>query len=121
MTICGTFKRRANCYPSPVLHAISKSSDNPEQITLPVSSTLTKVKKQEVADKLNIHKNTQRILLEIVDLKKQKRKIDKLIKKQEKELEKIFDEAGIDRLEVEMGTLIRVKGNVGIYAWKIEI
>ena len=119
---CGcTFKRRANCYPSPVLHAISKSSDNPEQITLPVSSTLTKVKKQEVADKLNIHKNTQRILLEIVDLKKQKRKIDKLIKKQEKELEKIFDEAGIDRLEVEMGTLIRVKGNVGIYAWKIEI
>ena len=116
-----TFKRRAHCYPSPVLHAISKSADNPEQITLPVSSTLTKVKKQEVADKLNIHKNTQRILSEIVDLKKQKRKIDSLIKKQEKELEKIFDEAGIDRLEIEMGTLVRVRSKQKVYLWKIEI
>lgn len=110
-----TFKRRANCYPSPVLHTISKSEENPELITLPVSSTLTKVKKQEVADKLNIHKNTQRILSEIVDLKKQKRKIDSLIKKQEKELEKIFDEAGIDRLEIEMGTLIKVKTRKKVY------
>ena len=116
-----TFKRRANCYPSPVLHAISKSADNPEQITLPVSSTLTKVKKQEVADKLNIHKNTQRILSEIVDLKKQKRKIDSLIKKQEKELEKIFDEVGIDRLEIEMGTLVRIRTRKKVYVWKIEI
>ena len=82
---------------------------------------MTKIKKQEVADKLNIHKNTQRILSEIVDLKKQKRKIDNLIKKQEKELEKTFDEAGIDRLEIEMGMLVRIRLRNRAYVWKIEI
>lgn len=116
-----TFKRRANCYPSPVLHAISQSADISDQITLPVSNTLTKEKKQQVTDQLNVHRNTQRILSEIVDLKKQRRKVDNLIKKQEKELEKIFDEAGIDRLEIEMGTLVRVRSRRKSCLWKIEI
>ena len=116
-----TFKRRANCYPSPVLHAISQSTDISDQITLPVSNTLTKEKKQQVTDQLNVHRNTQRILSEIVDLKKQRKKVDNLIKKQEKELEKIFDEAGIDRLEIEMGTLVRIRTRKKVYVWKIEI
>ena len=38
----------------------------------------------------------------------------------EAELEKIFDQAGIDCLEVEMGMLVRRKRETG-YEWIIEI
>ena len=53
-------------------------------------------------------------------MKKQKRGIDAAISKVEKELEKLYDNANIDCLEVEMGMLVRRKKEHG-YEWLIEI
>lgn len=55
-----------------------------------------------------------------MELKKQKRGIDTAILKVERELEKIYDNANIDCLEVEMGMLVRRKTEHG-YEWLIEI
>ena len=41
------FKRTKNCYPSPVLHALSLSSDVQEDITLPISRTLSEEKEKK--------------------------------------------------------------------------
>ena len=57
----------------------------------------------------------------ILEFKKQKRGIDAAIRKVEKELERIYDNAGIDCLEVEMGLLVRRKIENGGYEWLIEI
>ena len=56
----------------------------------------------------------------IIEMKKQKRGIDKVILKTESELERIYDQAGVDCLEVEMGLLVRRKKETG-YEWLIEI
>ena len=115
-----TFKRRADCYPSPVLHAISQTSETTEQITLPVSRTLTKEKTKEVVQKLNVHSNAQTLLNRILEMKKQRRGIDLAIRNFEKELNAVFEEAGTDRLEIDMGTLVRIVKGDGT-EWKIEI
>lgn len=57
---------------------------------------------------------------QIVELKKQRRGLDKVIGKVEEELEKIFDNAGIDCIETEMGMLVRRKKTDG-YEWLIEL
>jgi hypothetical protein len=56
----------------------------------------------------------------ILEFKKQRRGIDKNIVKLEKELEKLFDDANIDCLEVEYGMLVRRKTATG-YEWVVEI
>lgn len=38
------FRQNKNCYPSPVLHAIFRSSDLPEGITMPASRSVTEEK-----------------------------------------------------------------------------
>jgi hypothetical protein len=114
------FKRSKNCYPSPVLHAISLSTDLQEGITLPTSRTLSKEKEKKVMDEMNIHTKAQELATKILTLKKQKRSIDQSIRKIERELEQIYDNAGIDCLEVEMGLLVRRKTETG-YEWFIEI
>ena len=71
-------------------------------------------------EEMNIHKKSQELASRILEFKKQKRGIDAAIHKVEKELEKIYDNAGIDSLEVEMGVLVRRKKETG-YEWLIEI
>ncbi len=114
------FKRSKNCYPSPVLHAISLSTDEAEQVTLPVSQTLPKEKSQHITEELNIHKKAQALAVKILELKKQRRGIDNSVRKVERELELIFDEEKTDSLELEMGLLVRRKIESG-YEWLIEI
>lgn len=53
-------------------------------------------------------------------MKKQKRGIDKEITKQERELERIFNEAGVDCMEVSFGMLVRRKTADG-YEWVVEL
>lgn len=53
-------------------------------------------------------------------MKKQKCGLDAAIVKVEKELEKIYDNAGVDCLEIEMGMLVRRQMGQG-YEWLIEI
>ncbi len=115
-----TFKRSKNCYPSPVLHAIALSNNVNAEVTLPTSRTMTKKNEKKVLDEINIHKKAQELASRILELKKQKRGIDTAILKVERELEKIYDNANIDCLEVEMGMLIRRKTEHG-YEWLIEI
>jgi hypothetical protein len=103
-----------------VLHAISQTNETTEQITLPVSRTLTKEKTKEVAQKLNVHSNAQTLLNKILEMKKQRRGIDLAIRNFEKELNAVFEEAGTDRLEIDMGTLVRIITDEGT-EWKIEI
>ena len=114
------FNRIKDCYPSPVLHALKKGTDNAEKITVPTSRTLSKEKESKVCSELNINQKVQDVTGKILEFKKQKRAIDKNIVKLEKELEKIFDEANIDCMEVEFGMLTRRKKDGG-YEWIVEI
>lgn len=115
-----TFKRSKNCYPSPVLHAIALANNVNTEVTLPISRTITKENEKKVLDEINIHKKAQELASRVLELKRQKRGIDAAILKVEKELEKIYDNANIDCLEVEMGMLVRRKTEHG-YEWLIEI
>ena len=114
------FKRTKNCYPSPVLHAIKDSGEERMGITLPISRTLPKTKEEKVYEEINIHKQTEKLAQKIVEQKRQKRGLNKSIRKLELELQKIFDNAGIDCLEIEMGMLIRRKKGEE-YEWLIEL
>lgn len=115
-----TFKRSKNCYPSPVLHALALSKDATEDITIPTSRTLTKENSQKVIEDLNIHKKSQELAVKILEYKKQSRKLNSSISKLEAELGSIYDNEGVDCLEIDMGLLVRRKKENG-WEWIIEI
>lgn len=54
-------------------------------------------------------------------MKRQKRKLDKSIQNIERELEKVFDSAQVQCMEIEIGLLVRRKLEGGGYEWLIEI
>lgn len=114
------FRQTKNCYPSPVLHALKNSGEDQTEITVPMSRTVSRAKEEKVYEELNIHKQTEKLAQKIVELKRQKRGLDKSIRKTESELQKIFDNAGIDCLEIEMGLLVRRKKG-DAYEWLIEL
>ncbi len=114
------FSRAKNCYPSPVLHAIRSGDGGQEDVTLPTSRTISKDREDKVYEELNIKKRVEAVTEKILEMKKQKRGIDKNITKLEHELEAIFDEAKINCLEVEFGMLVRRKKEEG-YEWIVEI
>lgn len=87
---------------------------------MPVSRTIPKAKEEKVYEELNIHKQTEKLAQRIVELKRQKRGLDKTIRKIEQELQKIFDNAGVDCLEITMGLLVRRKKGEE-YEWLVEI
>ena len=89
-------------------------------MTIPTSRTLSKEKEQKVVEEINIHKKVQELAAKIIEMKKQRRGIEKAIQKTENELERIYDQAGIDCLEVDMGLLVRRRKEQG-YEWLIEI
>lgn len=118
---CGcNFKRRAKCYPSPVLHAVKHSSDATEQITLPITQPVTKQTQEELLDEVNIYKKAQMAAVKIIEQKKQKRHLEKTIEKMERELDRIFDDAKIESLDMEMGVLVRRRSEKGS-EWVIEL
>lgn len=55
-----------------------------------------------------------------MELRKQRRNIDKTIKKYEKELADIFDDSKTDSMEIKMGLLVRRK-NGEKTEWMIEL
>lgn len=115
------FRRTKNCYPSPVLHAIKNADSEQGEVTIPTSRTITKEKERVVYDEINIHKKANVIAAKILEYKKQKRGIDKNIERLEDDLQNIFENAGIDCLEIEIGMLVRRKKENGEYEWIIEI
>ena len=115
------FRRTKNCYPSPVLHAIKNADSEQGEVTIPTSRTITKEKERVVYDEINIHKKANAIAAKILEYKKQKRGIDKNIERLEDDLQNIFENAGIDCLEIEIGMLVRRKKENGEYEWILEI
>ena len=80
---------------SSVLHANKPSGNVSDDVTIPTSHSVSKEKEKDVVEELN--------------MKKQKRRIDKFIQKTESKLVEIYAQAGIDCLEVEMRLLSRRK------------
>lgn len=115
------FKRTKNCYPSPVIHALRDNDDNNTEITIPISRTLTKEKSQEFVEELNSANKVEELAANLVKLNKQKREINKEIKKIENALGTIFDGMNTDSVEIDMGALIRRKTEDGSHDWIIDI
>ncbi len=91
------------------------------QITIPSSRTLSKEKEKTVYQEINVYRKVQELAEKILEMKRQKRGIDKNITKLERELEHVFDGMQADCLEIEMGLLCRRKKEDGNYEWVIEI
>ena len=83
-------------------------------MTIPTSRSLTKEREQSVISEINIHVKSQELALKILEFKKQKRGVEKNIRKLEKELEDIFDSSGVEELEIDMGLLVRRKNEDGM-------
>ena len=115
------FKRTKNCYPSPVIHALRDNDDNNTEITIPISRTMTKEKSQQFAEELNSANKVEELAANLVELNKQKREINKEIKKIENALGTIFDGMNTDSVEIDMGVLTRRKTGDGVYDWIIDI
>ena len=113
------FKRTKNCYPSPVLHAL-KDADENCQVTIPLSKTISADKQKILKNEINTISKAQEIAEKMMELRKQKRNLEKSIKKCEQELGTIFDDKNTDSMEVKMGLLTRRKNN-GEVEWVIEL
>ena len=94
---------------SSVLHANQPSGNVSDDVTIPTSHSVSKEKEKDVVEELNIHIKVQELASRMIDMKKQKRRIDKFIQKTESKLVEIYAQAGIDCLEAEMGLLSRRK------------
>ena len=103
-----------------MLHALRDNGDKNHDITIPISKTLSKAKEEKVYEELDVHNKVQDCANRLVELKKQKRGVDKSIDRVEKELSDLFDVQNVDCVEVEMGILVRRKEH-GKYIWHIEI
>lgn len=113
------FKRTKNCYPSPVLHALKKAEESGD-ITMPLSRSLPANKQDVLKEEINAGAKAQSIAEKMMELRKQRRHIDKTIKKYEKELADIFDDSKTDSMEIKMGLLVRRK-NGEKTEWMIEL
>ncbi|MCI8582950.1 MAG: hypothetical protein HFH13_07450 [Dorea sp.] len=113
------FKRSKDCYPSPVLHALKKAGET-EQITIPMSRTITAQKQERIKEEISLPLKLQNIIEKIMELRKQNRAIEKNIQKLEIELEEVFDENQTDSIEIKQGVLTRRKSQ-GKVEWIIEL
>ena len=113
------FKRTKNCYPSPVLHAIKNADENCE-VTIPVSKSVTPDKQKLMKQEMNAGSKAQAIAEKMLELRKQKRNLDKALRKCEQELEEIFSDENADSMEIKMGLLVRRKQE-GKTEWVIEL
>jgi len=120
---CGcncVFRKMKKCYPSPVLHALIENTDGNQTITIPASRLLTESSKEKVYEELSAHTELQGLAEKLVELSKQKRGIDKALKKIEEQLNAVFDNADTDCMEVDIGMLTRRRKECG-YEWMIEM
>lgn len=113
------FKRTKNCYPSPVLHALKNAEEN-NQITMPVSKTIPVNKQNELKEEINVSAKAQMIAEKMMELRKQRRNLDKALRKYEQELSDIFDDGNTDNMEIKMGLLVR-RRNGEKTEWVIEL
>jgi hypothetical protein len=112
------FKLSKDSYPSPVLHAVNVASES--EITLPVSYDTKSKDKRELKDQLDVHKSVEEFAGKLIEMKKQLRNIEKNKKKYEDQLTVIFDSMKTDKIDIDLGTLVREKISER-YEWSIKI
>ncbi len=71
-------------------------------------------------EEINAGAKAQSIAEIMMELRKQRRNIDKTLRKYEKELADIFDDSQTDSMEIKMGLLVRRK-NGEKTEWVIEL
>ena len=101
-------------------HALKNAKDIPKDINLPTSQSKTKSDDNKICKQVNIHKQASEIAAKLVELRRQERGVKKAIDKQQESLNELFDTAGEDCLEIDIGLLIRRKVEEG-YEYSIEI
>ena len=114
------FKRTKNCYPSPVLHAVKDNEEIQQDITLPLSRDISQTKEKQIYEEINVHRKAQELAGKLLEFKKQRRGIDKNVRKLEDELTEIFNNASVDCMEIDMGLLSRRRKGER-YEWVIEL
>lgn len=114
------FTRTKNCYPSPVLHAVKDNEEIQQDITLPLSRDISRTKEKQVYEEINVHRRAQELAGKLLEFKKQRRGIDKNVRKLEDELTEIFNNASVDCMEIDMGLLSRRRKGER-YEWVIEL
>lgn len=114
------FRRTRNCYPSPVLHAVKDNEEIKQDITLPLSRDISRTKEKQIYEEINVHRKAQELAAKLLEFKKQRRGIDKNVRKLEDELTEIFNNAAVDCMEIDMGLLCR-KRKDDRYEWVIEL
>lgn len=114
------FTRTKNCYPSPVLHAVKDNEEIQQDITLPLSRDISRTKEKQVYEEINVHRKAQELAGKLLEFKKQRRGIDKNVRKLEDELTEIFNNASVDCMEIDMGLLSRRRKGER-YEWVIEL
>ena len=87
---------------------------------MPLSRSLPANKQDILKEEINAGAKAQAIAEKMMELRKQRRNIDKTIKKYEKELADIFDDSKTDSMEIKMGLLVRRK-NGEKTEWMIEL
>ena len=110
-----SFDHFVKYYPSPIIHAI-KNNDS-DKITKPIS---TRNKKNGLNNEDDLGKEINKTVKRLIELKKHKKGILNSINNCENKLNRIFDQKGIDELNINLGTLKREKSNKG-FNWIIEI
>ncbi|MCD7883630.1 MAG: CRISPR-associated primase-polymerase type A1 [Lachnospiraceae bacterium] len=113
------FKRTKNCYPSPVLHALKKAEEN-TSVTMPLSRTVPADKQSILKNEINVTARVQEIAEKLIEVRKQRRSLEKTARKYEQELTVLFDENKTDSMEIKMGLLIRRKTDDRV-EWSIEL
>ncbi|MEE0348642.1 MAG: CRISPR-associated primase-polymerase type A1 [Lachnospiraceae bacterium] len=114
------FRRTKNCYPSPVLHVVTEIGEVNTGVTMPTAKKISKEKEKDIYEEINIHAKVGELVKKLMELKKQNRGVEKAIKKQEEELEKIFNQTKVECMELEVGLLKRVQTPQGS-DWVIEL
>ncbi len=110
------FKRAADTYPSPVLHAIARGVKGVKEIKMPLSENV--IPESIIGDQVE---EVEKILKKMQNLRRQKQGIENSLAKCEQLLETYFKERGLESLTVEAGSLKRIRDEHGNTRWVIEI
>lgn len=87
---------------------------------MPLSRTATKEQQKILREEINAGLAVQPIAEKMIELRKQKRNLDKALERCEKELSRIFDDNNTNSMEIKEGLLIRRRSS-GKIEWVIEL
>jgi group II intron reverse transcriptase/maturase len=114
------FPIRKGMYPSPVLHSCQFETDAESTFIKSKNPQSEKQERQSTNEETVRNVNVNELVQKMIQLRKHKRGISEKLKKIEVQLEKIFEEMKIDRIEIDQGYLIRKQTDNEV-RWVIEL